>query len=213
MKIGFMGGTFSPPHIGHLNAAKVFYEEEQLDLLIIIPAKVSPFKAQSEATSSDTQRFEMSQLCFLSLQKDFGYNIEVSPIEMQNESISYTYLTIRALKSKYENCELVMYVGSDMFFSLEKWKNSEEIFSNCKIYTRCRENGETERMLNIKDKYSSLYNAHITVSLDKEIVVSSTYLREQLKLKNYANCQKLLTDEVLRYIIDNRLYFQENYEQ
>lgn len=213
MKIGFMGGTFSPPHIGHLNAAKVFYEEEQLDLLIIIPAKVSPFKAQTEATSSDSERFEMSNLCFMSLKNDFGYNIEVSPIEIQNESISYTYLTIRTLKDKYKDCKLVMYVGSDMFFSLEKWKNSHEIFSSCKIYTRCRENGEMESMLKIKEKYSALYKADITISTDKEVIVSSTYLREQIELKNYSNCQKLLTDEVLRYIIDNRLYFQENYEQ
>lgn len=207
MKIGFMGGTFSPPHMGHLNAAKVFYEEENLDLLIVIPAKVSPFKAGVEATSTDSERFEMACLCFGTLKDKYGYNVEVSPIEIENDGVSYTYLTVNSLRTMYPDSELVMYVGSDMFFSLEKWKNSNELFSNCKIYTRCRENGEVSQMMQTKQKYEELFGADIFISQDKEVIVSSTYVREQIASKSFTNCQKLLTDEVLRYIIDRRLYF------
>ena len=107
----------------------------------------------------------------------------------------------------YPDSELVMYVGSDMFFSLEKWKNSNELFSNCKIYTRCRENGEVSQMMQTKQKYEELFGADIFISQDKEVIVSSTYVREQIASKSFTNCQKLLTDEVLRYIIDRRLYF------
>lgn len=209
MKIGFMGGTFSPPHKGHLNAAKVFYEEEDLDKLIIIPSAVSPFKVSDEKNATDRQRFEMAYLCFSKLMDEYGYNIEVSDMEQVREGISYTFLTVRELKELYPKDELIMYVGSDMFLSLEKWKNAEEIFSCCKIYTRCRENGEMQQMVQGKKKYEQLYGANIVISDHKEVIVSSTQVRNEVSAKNLSNYKNLLTDEVFRYIINNRLYFQE----
>ncbi|MBP3580939.1 MAG: nicotinate (nicotinamide) nucleotide adenylyltransferase [Clostridia bacterium] len=213
MRIGFMGGSYNPPHTGHLNAARVFYEQQKLDKLLIIPAKVSPFKTDKKCDASDEQRLEMCKKCFSTLQDDLGYNIEVSTIELDSDSISYTYLTIRTLLALYEGHELIMYVGSDMFFTLDKWKNPDEIFSSCKIYTICRDVGQMSDMLKAKDKYCKLFNANIVISNEKEVIVSSTDVRKEIYLKNYSNCEKLLTDEVLRYIIINRLYFQENHEE
>ena len=152
MRIGFMGGTFSPPHKGHLHAAKFFLEEMKLDRLLIIPAKVSPFKAGNLPTASDKDRFEMTGLCFKKL-SEYGYNVEISDIELSKDSVSYTVETIYQLKKLYPGDRLYMFVGSDMFISLEKWKNSSELFSNCKIYTRCRENGEVSQMIQTKQKY------------------------------------------------------------
>ena len=59
MNIGLFGGTFNPPHIGHLRAAKIFYTEQNLDKLIIMPAFVSPFKTHDTKTLSVTTRLEM----------------------------------------------------------------------------------------------------------------------------------------------------------
>ena len=212
MKIGFMGGTFSPPHKGHLHSARVFIDEMCLDRLIIIPAKVSPFKVGANATAGETDRLEMSKLCFLPLDSKKCV-VEVSDTEICKNQTSYTIETIRELEKLYPKDELYMFVGSDMFLSLERWKDSDSIFEKCHIYTRCRDIGELDRMLSTKERYRDLFGADITISKDKEIIVSSTEIRHALMAKNHENARNLLTDEVLEYIIKNRLYNQENYEQ
>lgn len=207
MRIGFMGGTFSPPHLGHLHSAKIFIEEMNLDKLIIIPAKVSPFKVNVESTASEKDRFEMARLCFLPLETK-NCSLEVSDIEISRNETSYTIDTINALLELYPKSELIMFVGSDMFLSLERWKNSDDIFRKCHIYTRCREENEIESMLETLEKYREKFGAKVTFSNDKEIIVSSTDVRQALKTKNFETCQNLLTDDVLRYIIKGGLYFE-----
>lgn len=205
MRIGFMGGTFSPPHIGHLHSARVFMEEMHLEKLLIIPAKVSPFKVNTEATASDSDRMEMAKLCFLPLSSE-KCKVEVSDIEMSKEGASYTIETIKELKKQYPDDEIFMFVGSDMFLSLERWKASEEIFEKCFIYTRVRDCNEREIMLETKEKYQNKYDANVFFSDAEEIIVSSTEVRDALSSKSYETCRNLLTDEVLRYIIKGGLY-------
>ena len=208
MKIGFMGGTFSPPHMGHLHSAEIFAKEMALDKLLIIPAKVSPFKVNDIPTASDNERFEMCRLCFERL-SDTCCPVEISDIEISKDTTSFTVDTIRELKKLYEGDEIFMFVGSDMFLSLERWRESQTIFRNCAIYTRCREQNERETMLGVKEKYRKEYGATIYFSDDKEIVVSSTMVRNALQTKNIETCQNLLTDEVLGYIIKGGLYFEQ----
>jgi len=204
-----MGGSFNPPHIGHLNAAKCFYEEAGLDKLIIIPAKVSPFKVGKQSDVTDCQRLEMSRLCFGTLREKYGYEVEVSDLEINNDGVSYTILTVEKLCELYPDSKLIMYVGSDMFLSLEKWKCFADIFEKCTIFTMCRESGERKIMEDAAEKYRSLYGARITLSQQKEVVVSSTLIRDEIHTNSKSNCEKLLTENVLRYIIKGRLYLGE----
>lgn len=208
MKIGFMGGTFSPPHVGHLHAAKGFIRDMELDRLIIIPAKVSPFKVNAVETASEKDRMEMAKLCFLPLDSE-KCKVIVSDIEISKEGTSYTIDTIDALKKLYPDDELFMYVGSDMFFSLEKWKASDDIFRKCSIFTMCREKNQLELMFLTKQKYKQLYDANIFISVEKEFVVSSTEVRQALSSENFETCKNLLTDKVLGYIIKGGLYLNE----
>lgn len=207
MKIGFMGGTFSPPHIGHLNAAEAFYREAGLDKLIIIPAKVSPFKSAEKKLVPDSQRFEMTQLCFSSLPKAF--NTEISDMEIKCDGLSYTIFTIKKLLEAYKDCTLTMYLGSDTFTSLERWKNFEEIFSLCEMFVQSREYNDRPLLEETANRYKKLYGARVTFSDTPQTVVSSTAIREELFSKNYSICKNLLTERVLRYIIDNGLYDSE----
>lgn len=202
-----MGGSFNPPHIGHLNAAESFYREASLDKLIIIPTKVSPFKSEEKSTVSDYHRLEMARLCFSSLPEEF--NVEVSPMEQIRSGISYTIITIKELLGLYGDCELIMYVGSDMLLSLERWKDFEEIFSLCEIYAKSREHDDKALLENAVSRYKTLYGAKITLSHNHEIVMSSTEIRSEFFSKNHSNCKNLLTESVLRYIINNGLY-EEN---
>ncbi len=206
MKIGFMGGTFSPPHLGHLHSAKVFIDEMSLDKLYIIPASVSPFKTEDAPTASDMDRFNMAKLCFDGLSTD-KCTVIVSSMELDRSTISYTVNTIRDLKEKHQNDELYMFVGSDMFMSLERWREFETIFKYVTIYTRCRKKNETKAMLNTANRYEDLYGASIYFSRDKEVIVSSTLVREALDKRNFALCQRLLPQKVLCYIKERELYF------
>ena len=169
MNIGFFGGTFSPPHKGHLHSARVFAKECGLDKLIIIPAKVSPFKTGCEITAEDTHRLEMTRLCFEA--SDFGNtDVEISDFEIIKNETSYTYLTLKHLLSLFSSCKLYMFVGSDMFLSLENWKNIEHIFKNCTIYTRARDLNELDLLYEHKQKYENSYNARIIISQDKPLL-------------------------------------------
>ncbi len=208
MNIGFMGGTFSPPHKGHLISAKAFYDEAHLDLLIIIPAKVSPFKKDTLPTAEDSQRLEMCKICFEELKKD-GYNVTVSDYELKREGTSYTVNTVLYLKEQYPDESLFMYVGSDMFLSLERWKSFKDIFRLCTIYTRNRDNLQNGNMTAAKAKYKALYGAEIIFSEQEYFTASSTEIREALQSKNRTNSQSLLTDGVFEYIIKNGLYSGE----
>ncbi len=209
MKIGFMGGSFNPPHIGHLNAAMCFYEECDLDTLFIIPAKVSPFKVDRKSDVTDLQRLEMCRLCFGRLKEEYGYDVEVSDMEISRDGVSYTILTVDELMCKYPGCELYMYVGSDMFLSLEAWKSFEDIMEKCSIFTMCRNAGEGQTIEKTAQKYHELYKARTIISKQKEVVVSSTDLRCAIETKTQTNYQNRLTEDVLRYIIKGNLYSGE----
>lgn len=211
MRIGFMGGTFSPPHKGHYFSALCFAKEACLDKLIIIPTFVSPFKTEIDSTASDTARLEMARLCFLPLSSK-NCIVEVSDMEISKKQTSYTIETIKQLREQYKNDSLFMYVGSDMFFSLERWRDFEDIFKYCNIYTRAREKGEMSALTLAKEKYEKLYDARVFISKHEELIASSTDVRCALCDKNTETYRNLLTEDVLRYIIKNRLYGQDDYE-
>ncbi len=205
MNIGFMGGTFSPPHVGHLYSAESFYNDASLDLLYIIPAKVSPFKTNTDSTASEKDRLEMTRLCFRKLY-DKGMNVIISDMEITKDGTSYTFETVENLMKIHPGCNLFMYVGSDMYFSLERWKNVDVIFKNCVIYTKARNSDEDSLIKTAAEMYNKKYCVSTIISDDAEIIVSSTLLREFFALGTPEKARNLLTDEVLGYIIKNGLY-------
>ena len=145
MKIGLYGGTFSPPHLGHIRAARCFVDGVGLDKLIIMPAGIPPHKAVLDPIPND-KRFEMSKLAFSSVG-------EVSDYEMNNEGASFTYLTLRWLKTQYDG-EIYLCMGEDMFLCLDKWREAEEIFASCHIVCLKREESSYS---DIEKKYNKLY--------------------------------------------------------
>ena len=107
-RIGIYGGTYSPPHVGHLRAAEYAIEALQLDRLLLIPTGVSPHKEMSAGASS-ADRLEMLRLSAAGIEK-----AEVSVIEIRRSGSSYTVDTLRQLKSENSGAELVLLMGTDM---------------------------------------------------------------------------------------------------
>ncbi len=195
MKIGLYGGTFSPPHLGHIRAAQCFVDGAGLDKLIIMPAGIPPHKAVTDPIPND-KRLEMAKIAFSGVG-------EVSDYEMNKDGASYTYLTLRWLKEK-ENGEIYLCMGEDMFLCLDKWREAEEIFSTAHIVCLKRENTPYEEIEEKKIEFEKEFNAKIIVLSYEPLPVSSTEVRDSIK--NGKSTTHLLPKEVADYIAANQLY-------
>ena len=171
-------------------------EALKLEKLLIIPAKLPPHK--NGAHTDGEHRYNMCCLAFN------GYNdIEVSKIELEREGNSYTCDTIKALKKEYPDANLYMFVGADMFVTLQNWKNAEYVLSNVSVVTVIRNDIDTEE-LEIKKKELLEYCSEVIILKSEPMHESSTLVRE--KLKNENNIEDLVPQKVAYYIEQNKLY-------
>ena len=173
-RIGIYGGTYSPPHIGHMKAAEYAIEALKLDRLLLIPTGVSPHKAMSAgATSAD--RLQMLRLSAANMEK-----AQVSDIEILRQGSSYTVDTLRQLRAENPGAELVLLMGTDMFVSFLNWREPESILSLATLAVFCRgERGEQERIEAQKAKLEAL-GARVELVRNPVNAISSTDLRRML---------------------------------
>ncbi len=203
MRVGIFGGTFNPPHLGHINMCKLFLEEISLDKLLVIPASIPPHKQIKSKTTTE-QRIEMAQLAFSSISS----RICVSDIETRRSGKSYTADTIKELKAQgYDN--LFFLCGTDMLLTLDQWYKPEYIFANATIvYIRRESKAENSQLINDKIiDYKKRFNAKIINIQAKPIELSSSMVREAVKSGIYDT--KMVCPEVLQYIRTNNLYRDE----
>lgn len=199
-RLGIYGGSFSPPHLGHLHAALHFYDEAALDKLIIMPAGKPPHKAL-DGGASDLDRLVMCKLLF-SEQNTNERNILVSDYELSKAGSSFTYLTLSHFKS--DDTSLFFLCGSDMFLSLDTWRHPEIIFSLATIFCCSREEDDMDALQAKKSEYEERYGANILLSKANPFPVSSSELRRALLLGE--STDGYLDPTVRRYIIENELY-------
>lgn len=206
--IGLLGGTFNPPHKGHLRAAIEFCKSENIDVLYIMPSYITPLK-QMEKGDSPLCRFEMTQKCFD--QKYFSSTtVCVSDFEISKKDLSYTIETVNHLLQKENTDKIYVFVGSDMFLSLESWKNAKELFEKCVFVTCPREDDVLEEQISKKNVYKDRYNAVCHILDIKPLIVSSTQVRKLLDkacdYKDFCMLKNILTESVLWYIIKSGLF-------
>ena len=173
-RIGIYGGTYNPPHIGHMRAAEYAIEALSLDRLLLIPTGVSPHKEMASGASS-ADRLEMLRLSAAGLEK-----AEVSDIEIRREGRSYTVDTLRQLKSEHPEAELVLLMGTDMFLSFLSWREPEQIMKLATLAVFFR--GEKGEQTKIEAQKLSLESLGARVELVENPVTasSSTDLRRML---------------------------------
>lgn len=126
LKIGILGGTFNPPHIGHLIMAEYAVCEFGLDKILFMPNGTPPHKRDTEVKSLD--RLEMTKMA---IERDSCF--ELCDIEVKSDEISYTYNTLEALKKMYAKDKLFFIVGADSAAEMGTWRCPEKIFVNCEI--------------------------------------------------------------------------------
>ena len=214
-RVGLFGGTFNPPHVGHLVSACRFYDACALSYLVVMPDYLPPHKQIDHAPSAD-HRFAMTKLAFQD-EMFCGKNITVSDYELSRKGKSYTIDTVRHLLTAFRVNKLFVYVGSDMFLSLESWKDAQALFELCIFAASPREPGEPclAAMRQAKAHYEECYGANVILLDGQPVDASSTGIRTAFEHCNdlpltAIGQKKLLTDQVKRYIIENNLYLGES---
>ena len=181
MKIGIFGGTFNPPHLGHLAAARAAVDTLELDRLLIIPAATPPHKALPEDTPSRVDRLAMAKkLADALLMPD---RVEVSYIELDREGKSYTSVTLAQLREQYPDGELWLLMGTDMFLTLHQWHEPETILKLAGVcaFGRAQQDGEEVFAPQLEHLSKTFPGARLTtIALPGLVYLSSTRLREML---------------------------------
>ena len=191
MNICFLGGSFDPPHLGHLAIAKECLKK--FDKFIFLPTKQSPHKSASPFFDSN-HRLKMLEI----ITSDFE-NINVEQFEIASDSkISYTIDSIRYLTKKYHKCNLHMIVGSDLINSLDQWKDWNKIKEKVKVICFKRLGYDN----NILKRNNIVYLESVKIN------VSSSLIKKEMLSNNsysFANFSNMISKEIYDYILDNDL--------
>lgn len=197
-RIGILGGSFNPPHIGHIRAAVNTAQALGLDRVLLIPAKEVPHKEKAPTDPTPEQRLDMLRIAVKN-----NPELEVSDMELLREGKSYTWETIRALREIYPEAEFTLLLGSDMFRSFPEWKNAEDITKEAGLAAISR--GDKREAEYIREGAEALQARGVQVSVVHNPVteISSTQLR---RLLAFGAGQEFLPEGVADYIQANGLY-------
>lgn len=203
MKLGIYGGTFNPPHLGHVTAARFAMDALGLDKLLLIPAAHPPHKSLPEDAPSPEDRLAMAEIAADVLL--LPGRAEASGMELSRPGRSYTADTLRQLREEYPGAELWLLMGTDMFLTLQHWREPEAILSLAGVCAFARSQEDCEEALRGQADYlQKTFQARVrTVRLPEIVDISSTRLRELLER---GEGQEYLPPSVYGYIIRRGLY-------
>lgn len=188
IKVGILGGTFDPPHRGHLKIAKTAKKRLCLDLILFVPCNRHILKRTKPSASSYHRSNMISLLC---LNED---SFIVENCELEKGGISYTSETLSFLKRKYKNAKFFLLIGKDSYDSIDSWKSPQKIreLSTIVVFPRGNED------IVLKDKRD------IAIKMAK-IDISSTQIRNSIYQRS-SLYKKQVSKPLLRYIIKEGLY-------
>lgn len=197
-RIGIYGGTFSPPHFGHVHAAREFLRAAELDRLLIMPAGIPPHKS-TEPGDDPYRRLQMCELAFSGME-----TVEVSDYEIRKPGLSYTSDTLEHFAAA--DAELCLLCGTDMFLTLDLWRRPETIFSLAHIFGMRREDTDISELEEKAEAYRTRFGARVSIISSLPTPASSTDIRSRLRAGE--SCEGILPGAVLDYIVQNRLYME-----
>lgn len=199
-RIGILGGTFNPIHLGHVIAAQEVLYKMKLDRIIFIPSGCPPHKSNSKLVSA-IDRYEMVKLAI-----EGDDNFSISDIEIKRVGKTYTYDTLIELHKMYYGNKLYFIIGFDSLKEMDMWMRAEDLFKLTEFIVVNRGNRDCEMDYEIKKK-ESLYGGKIHVVDIPDIGISSTDIRR--RVKDGEGIRYLVADEVMNYIKMKGLYTNE----
>ena len=198
-KVGIMGGTFDPIHIGHLILGENAYQQLGLSRVVFMPSGNPPHKKDREGRASDEQRMDMVKLAIAS-----NTHFKFSSMEMNEDGYSYTYLTLEKLNEKHPDTRYYFIIGADSLFDFKGWRNPQRICDACTLVVATRNHTSDEELDKAIMDVRETFGADIVKLNTENIDVSSHQLRDWIAagktIKYYA------PDEVINYIKSYHVY-------
>ena len=194
-----MGGTFDPPHLGHLYAAKAAYDQAHLDYVLFLPNGTPAYKTAEGHVTDRELRCGMLR-CLIEKEAWCGMSL----VECDREGNTYTADTLRQLTCEHPDVSYQLIVGSDSLKAMDHWYHPEIIFRLAGVIVLLRNEDTTASLKPVVDRYKADYGARIQfVSFEKQ-EISSTQIRQ--KIKNGEPLAGLVPPDVERYISDYAIY-------
>jgi len=177
-RIGIYGGSFNPPHRGHICAAVQAKALLQLDEVLLIPAATPPHKAMADGSPDGQTRYELTQLA---AQDEPG--LTVCDLELRREGPDYTVDTLRQLRERYPDDELFLLMGTDMFLTFDKWYQPAQIARLATLVCMARvqpDGALAARLTAQKDAVRQMFGAEPILLQNDCLELSSTEVRRLL---------------------------------
>lgn len=186
MRLGIFGGSFDPPHVGHLLVGADALDALELERLVFVPAAVQPLKA-GQASAAPQHRLAMVRL----LAGDDA-RFSVDPIEIERQGLSYTVDTLAAFAERYPEAERFFVVGTDVLASFGQWREPEKVLrlATVAVMQRQGDSGPVPR-------------GAVRVET-RRVDVSSTEIRERVRTGR--TIRGFVPEAVAAYIAEQRLY-------
>ena len=198
-KIGIMGGTFDPIHMGHLILGEQSFEQLHLDKVLFMPSGNPPHKRNRAGRASDGQRVDMVRLAI-----EDNPHFELSLAEMHETGYTYTYRTLEELKEQNPDTDYYFIIGADSLFTFDEWKEPARICRACTLIVAVRDHASSDELNQEIKRLSAEYEGHFTLLDTMNIDVSSHQIRswvsEGKSLKYY------VPDPVISYMKENGIY-------
>ena len=175
MRIVFYGGSFNPPHCGHVEAAMTISELLKPDKLLIIPSNIPPHKELAEGSPDTQERLLLTKLAFADVPE-----AEVTDMELHREGKSYTATTVEQLLAQYPEAEMYLALGTDMLLSFEEWYRFRFLLETLTLAVFVRSEGEEAEMLRHAEYLKQQYGARIIPLRHEPKAMSSRDIRDML---------------------------------
>lgn len=198
-KIGIMGGTFDPIHVGHLILGERAYEQLSLDKVLFMPSGNPPHKRNRTGRASDEQRIAMVKKAIRG-----NPHFELSLAEMHEEGYSYTYRTLEALKEENPDTDYYFIIGADSLYSFATWKEPARICRACTLVVATRNHTPVKELDQEMNFLSGQYGGKFLRLDTMNIDISSELIRQWLK--EHKSLRYYVPNDVIHYIYENNIY-------
>lgn len=198
-KVGIMGGTFDPIHIGHLILGESAYHQFDLEKVLFMPSGNPPHKKNRMGRGSLEERIEMVRLAI-----EGNPHFSLSLAEAHEGGYTYTKETLEKLKKEHPDTDYYFIMGADSLFSFEEWKDPDKIAEMAVIVAAIRNHINMEEMEIQIQHLNHTLNAKIHILSTPNIDISSHMLRQWIREEK--STRYYLPDKVIAYIRHSNLY-------
>jgi nicotinate-nucleotide adenylyltransferase len=198
LRLGILGGTFNPPHAGHLTLARDALSELGLDVVLLVPAHTPPHKPAAADAATPRQRLAMCELAAAEVQ-----GVRACALEVDRGGPSYTVDTLQEIHDAYPRARLTLIVGADMALTLASWREPQRLLELADLAVAERSGAGRAQVLGALEPLH-VEPGQVSFLATRPIDISSSAVRE--RIAGGGSAQGMLPGEVGSYVESHHLY-------